>query len=249
METAFCPARATAWHQAQYFYQINREQDISMADYIPSPDNDFNNWQINFLSYLQTNKAELKVNNEDIATLIATQSGWETSYEAHLNAQAAAQSARQQKNEDRQAWENEIRSQVRKLQASDTITNAHRAALGITVPESNRTPISVPTTRPIVIIAESKPLSHTVRFFDETTPNRRAKPAGVMGAEVWVKIGDAPPTNTDELRFFGLDTRTPYISKFDSEDAGKIAYYRLRWVNPKGKPGPWSDIVNAPIMP
>jgi len=220
-----------------------------MPDYIPSPDNNFNNWQINFVSNLQTNKAELSVSDEDLATIIATQSRWETSYESHLNAQAAAQSARRQKDEDRQAWENEIRGQVRKLQASDTITNAQRAALGITVPESNRTPAGVPTTRPVVIIAETKPLSHTVRFFDEATPNRRAKPAGVMGAEVWVKIGDAPPTNTDELRFIGLDTRTPYVSEFESEDAGKTAYYRLRWVNPKGKPGPWSDIVSAPIMP
>ncbi len=128
-------------------------------------------------------------------------------------------------------------------------TPNHQTHCTTTIPESNRTFISVPTTRPIVIIALSKPLSHTLRFFDETTPNRRAKPAGVMGAEVWVKIGDAPPTNTDELRFFGLNTRTPYISKFDSEDAGKTVYYRLRWVNPKGKPGPWSDIVSGPIMP
>lgn len=220
-----------------------------MADYIPSPDSDFNNWQINFVNYQQANKAELNVSDEEISTLIAAQSRWEISYEAHLKAQAAAQSARQQKDEDRHAWENAIRNQVRKLQASDTITNGQRAALGITIPESHRTPASVPTTRPVVIIAESKPLSHTVRFFDETTPNRRAKPAGVMGAEVWVKIGDAPPANTDELKFIGLDTRTPYVSEFDSADGGKTAYYRLRWVNPKGKPGPWSDIVSAPIMP
>ncbi|MGE0482388.1 MAG: hypothetical protein AB7Q17_18165, partial [Phycisphaerae bacterium] len=39
-------------------------------------------------------------------------------------------------------------------------------------------------------------LLHTLRFSDESTPTRRRKPRGVLGAEVWVALanpGDAPP--------------------------------------------------------
>lgn len=219
-----------------------------MADYLPSPDAAFNNWQINFVNYLQNHPNNLDLDDEELAKLLAAQSQWETAYEGHLNAQSVAQSACQAKEDSRKAWEQEIRSQVRKLQSSDKVTNADRAALGITVPSDSRSSAGVPSSRPIVIVAESKPLSHTLHFFDENTPNRRAKPTGVMGAEVWVKVSDTPPKGSDDLQFLGLDTRTPYVSAFEDEDAGKTAYYRLRWVNRKGDQGPWSDVVSASIL-
>ena len=219
-----------------------------MPSYIPAADTDFNNWQQNFLNNLQTEAANLDITQEDLNALLTGQTAWESDYEAHLAAQSAAQSARQQKDDSRQAWENQLRAQVRKLQASETITNAQRAALGITVSDGSRAAIGAPTTRPLANIAATASLSHTVRFVDEATPTRRAKPNGVMGAEVWVAIGDAPPTNLDEMQFLGLDTRTPYVSEFDSEDIGKTAYYRLRWVNRRGEAGPWGDIISAAIV-
>jgi hypothetical protein len=40
----------------------------------------------------------------------------------------------------------------------------------------------------------------------EMTPTRRAKPMGVLGSEIWVKVGDAPPNDPKELSFVALDT-------------------------------------------
>jgi len=31
-------------------------------------------------------------------------------------------------------------------------------------------------------------------------------------------------------------------------DAGKTAYYALRWENTRGETGPWSDVVSATIL-
>jgi hypothetical protein len=44
------------------------------------------------------------------------------------------------------------------------------------------------------------------------------------------------------------DTSTPYEAKFDAADAGKTAYYRLRWVNRQGESGDWSAIASAVVM-
>jgi hypothetical protein len=30
-----------------------------------------------------------------------------------------------------------------------------------------------------------------------------------MGAEIWVKVGDPPPTGPSELSFLSVDTRSP----------------------------------------
>jgi hypothetical protein len=44
-----------------------------------------------------------------------------------------------------------------------------------------------------------------------------------------------------------LDTRTPYTLDFAGADGGKNAHYLLRWVNPTGEKGPWSETATATI--
>ena len=82
---------------------------------------------------------------------------------------------------------------------------------------------------------------------DEATPTRRAKPAGVRGAQVWVKIGDPALADPSELTFLATDTRTPYLAKFDGADAKKVAHYMLRWESTRGETGPWSETASATI--
>lgn len=218
-----------------------------MSDYIPNSDAEFQTWQTNFLSYANDNAVELGITNEDLEPLNLSQSNWENDYNAATAAAAAAAAAKQQKTDSRQDFEAKLRNLTQQLQKNPDLTNAHRASLGITIPQ-NRSNNGVPTTRPIATITNASNRSHTINFFDETTPTRRAKPKGVMGVEVWVKVGDSKPIEYEkEMRFLGLDTRTPYVSEFEADEIGQTAYYHLRWVNRKGEPGPWSDCFVASI--
>lgn len=218
-----------------------------MPDYIPRNDSEFNTWQNNYIANLQTNLEALGFTPDTIRPLLEASDAWQTDFEAHTNAQTAAQAASQQKDGSRDALKSLIRELTQQIQTNPAVDNTLRASLGITIPSSSRTPLGAPTTRPIATITQTSSLGHTIAFVDSATPNRRAKPAGVMGAEIWVKIGTAPPTDPDELEYLGLDTRTPYFSEFDAEHIGQTAYYRLRWVNRRGEAGPWGDIAFATI--
>ena len=44
-----------------------------------------------------------------------------------------------------------------------------------------------------------------------------------------------------------VDRSTPYLMEFNSADAGKTAYWALRWVNTRGEHGPWSATVSGTI--
>ncbi|KKM15216.1 hypothetical protein LCGC14_1698310 [marine sediment metagenome] len=162
-------------------------------------------------------------------------------------AQAAAQSARQAKDAARDAYEALIRPVVARLQASAEVDDAERAGLGITVPDRIATPAEIPTTRPVASVDTSQRLQHTVRFADESTPTRTAKPKGVMGVELWVKIGDPPPIGPSQVNFLALDTRTPYVATYPGAVANQVAHYMLRWVNTRGEKGPWSETASATI--
>lgn len=57
--------------------------------------------------------------------------------------------------------------------------------------------------------------SPTMAFEDSNAPRRRRARAGVMAAQIWVKVGEPQrdlalsPTGPSELSFLSVDTRTP----------------------------------------
>lgn len=217
-----------------------------MADYLPGPDANYQAWVTNFVTYANANLAALGLVAADMTPVTAGQSAFNTGFSAHIAAKAAAQAAKQTKDDTRRTLTGAIRPLVRRLQASTLVSDAEKAALGITVPAEGG-PIGPPTTRPIVSINMGQRLQHTLSFADETTPTRRAKPHGVLGVEVWAKVGTTPPANENELEFRGIDSSTPAVVHFESEDGTKTAYYWTRWVTGTGERGPWSEQVAATI--
>ena len=102
-------------------------------------------------------------------------------------------------------------------------------------------------THPIAQIDFSQRAQHTIEFFDQQTPNSRAKPRGVHGAEIRYRVGGASPLDPSELPNVVVDTATPHVVVFNGADIGKVVYYQLRWVNTRQEPGPWSPIYSATI--
>ncbi len=218
-----------------------------MTNYMPRSDADFNNWQGNFIATLTNYLTDLGLTAEEITPITTAQTTWTTAYNNHIAAQSAAESARQDKDDSRKQYKSLLRQLVNQLQVNPQMTDAMRQGLGITVSKSTASSLGEPTTRPIPRVELKGRYQLEIHFVDETTPTRKAKPSGVMGSEIWLKIGDPPPTDPQELTFVALDTATPYVMEFKGEDVGKTAYFMLRWVNRKGESGPWSQTVSMMI--
>jgi hypothetical protein len=219
-----------------------------MPDYIPSGDADLNSWMNTFMSALDSRRAALGVTEAEFNRLATAHDAWIAAFNQHKQAQAAASSASQAKDLARENVVREVRATARRLQSHPSMQDPDRAALGLTVPAGTRTPPPTPTTRPVARLDTTLRLRHTISFADEATPNSRAKPEGVRGCEIWVKVGDPPPTDPSQLSFLALDTASPYVAEYRGEDAGKIAYYMLRWVNTREEKGPWSMTFSAAIQ-
>lgn len=217
-----------------------------MADYLPGPDANYQAWVANFVTYANANLAALGIVAADMTPVTAAQTTFSAGFTAHVAAKAAAQAAKQAKDDARHTLTAAIRPLVRRLQASTAVSDAEKASLGITVAAGGG-PIGPPTTRPIVSISMGQRLQHTLSFADETTPTRRAKPHGVLGVEVWAKVGTTPPANEGELEFRGIDSSTPAVLNYTATDGTKTAYYWTRWVTGTGERGPWSEQVAATI--
>ena len=128
------------------------------------------------------------------------------------------------------------------IKANPDLTDAQRALLGLPPRDATPTPVPAPLTRPLLAV---DPFGN-VRIVDETTPNRRGKPQGVMGAVIITAIlpTTAPaPTTPQEGHYSGLATRDKFAIPLPSDSNGKALWAMAQWVNPRGEPGP----VSAPV--
>jgi len=185
---------------------------------------------------------------EELAALKSRQTAWETAYTNHRAAQIAAQSACRGKDNSRKSSEFLLRQVTPRLQVNPMVTDEVREALKITASQTQRTSVGTPSSRPLGQVDIKDRFQHVIHFVDEESQRRR-KPAGVFGCKIWVKLGDAPPTDpSSELKFLGTNTSTPFKIAYQGVDAGKTAHYMLRWVNKRGKTGLWSPTVSAIIQ-
>lgn len=138
-----------------------------------------------------------------------------------------------------------------------TLLACRGAELRITVRDTSSTPAPAPSSRPLALVESGQRLTHQLRLVDESTPTRRARPAGVLGAEVWVKLVAPPhadqPAPTDPARdpssftFLTMTTKPSFRAEFKAGEGGKAAVYMARWVNTRGEKGPWSEVTTATV--
>ena len=106
-------------------------------------------------------------------------------------------------------------------------------------------------THPLVEVDNNARLKHVVRFREASTPSTKARPNGVKGADVWMVIlarDVAAPRDNSAMRCVGQPSSSPHQQTYSADDAGKIAWYLVRWVSTTGEPGDWSDPAGKMIV-
>jgi hypothetical protein len=188
--------------------------------------------------------AEIGLSQAQIDNLWDLLETFQTDMAANVTAQSAAHAARQRKDGSKKSLLEEVRAFQRVLVANPAVDDAHLAAMGMK--RRDRKPSRTPPPGIAVLgrVEAGQVLAHVLRFVP-AEGGRRGRPEGVVGCEVWMKIGGEAPTGPGELRYHGLATRPGYRVEFEGEDAGKPVHYMLRWVNRRGEPGPWSETVTA----
>ncbi|CAN5215555.1 hypothetical protein BH10ACI1_BH10ACI1_27160 [soil metagenome] len=152
----------------------------------------------------------------------------------------------QAKVDGRKALLAELRRQRNVAYADKSVSESALAAAGMPPRDTTKTPTPAPKTAPIGYVDYGK-LKHVISFRDSATPDKKAKPAGMLGCEIWRFIGTAPPTAESDYQYVATDTDSPYVSMFQMADAGKKVYYQLRWLSKSGERGGWSETIEATI--
>jgi hypothetical protein len=222
-----------------------------MADYLPYSDVDFSTWIDQFVSYLGPHVADFGMVAEDIADLVTGRPAWHNALEAHLTARTAAKTACLTKNDNRTSLTAIVRALAARINAYPGTTDVERELLGLKPKESDgytADTFDASEDRPSAVIDITPRLRHILRVENQTsTGTTKGKPAGVLGAEVWCKIGSEPAGDGSDAQYLGMVTRNPFVVNYAPGDAGKTAYFMLRWTTRTGEKSNWSETETATI--
>ena len=219
-----------------------------MADYVPKNDAEFSIWQSNLINIVTSNSTGWGIPANDLTALVEEQSSWSEVYAAASNKQNRTSADVQAKNDASASFRKNLRNFIAQwLAYNSKVSNSDRERMGLTVKSGSRTPVPSPGTCPTGTVDFSIRLQHSIHYVDESTPSRKAKPVGVHGCEIWMKIDGNMPVDASELSYLATDTSSPHTTTFEGKYAGKIVYYMMRWVNTRGEHGPWGSTISAMV--
>ncbi|HEX9997253.1 MAG TPA: hypothetical protein VGB45_08930 [Abditibacterium sp.] len=218
-----------------------------MADFIPDIEGDYDQFVDNFIPIVLANAAALGVSAAQTTSLQAKGTTWNSASADYNAKKTAVEAAATVKQTSRADLTGEIRSLVGIIQKFPATTDDLRRQLRINIAKETRTPVGVPTTFPALTIQNIGGLRHEIEFRDSATPTSKAKPAGVLGAQIYAQIGGTAPFDGAGMAFLGLDTKIPYTHQNEGADVGKQVFYCARWQNAKGEVGPWGPVVSPTV--
>jgi hypothetical protein len=140
-----------------------------------------------------------------------------------------------------------LRTYLAIVKANRGVADGDKVALGITLGDQVRTPKPPPVTQPQLQVLVQGTLTHTLRYADVTTPNKRSKPFGVIGMQLFLTTGETTPAGPEATRFYAFVNQQNYMVSFTGAEAGKTAYYYARWQDNKGRVGPWSALTGVVV--
>jgi len=220
-----------------------------MPDFIPSPDEAFDDWFAIFQAYIAANFAALGLTPAEALEVQTLKINWSLGLSNVLTIKNTYQAAVEAKDERRALAEEGIRRITKKVQARPETTDAQREGLGVTVPDRIPTPLD-----PEKILLHPPPL-HLVKpgrgqvelHFgpDPGNENSNALPSICRAVRIFRAAGGVP-ADVSGWVFVAEISHSPYVDVFGNSAPITVSY-RFQYVDRLGRPGPFSDPVTVAV--
>lgn len=215
-----------------------------MPDYIPSNEPAKILWLSNFSTWIIANGAAHGFTLLEVCALVATALQVKLAANNNVTQQAAAKAATAIKKTALATAIGLARDNAQRLQNNPNTTDGDRAAAGIIIPDTTRTPtatdniLTIPA--PLLLLDFSVRRQITIHWGTNPANEREnARPAGTIGCQVQSARGGIP---AEEALWTTLeiDTQSPMIHTIH-EDTHTTYAYRARYVGKNLKFGPFGD--------
>jgi hypothetical protein len=218
-------------------------------DYIPEADNKFYEWVNHTFPYATdpTNINRWRLRPDIVsAALVNEYNEFKTNYLHAINPETRTPAAITAKTESKKKFESSFRSYIKSnITYNPDVTDEDRRIMQIPIHDTKPTHIGAPEEEGYLEVFFSKRQEHDLSV--KNKEGKKAKPKNAVAFEVWRKVGGTPPQDDSDFTYVGTSTRSVYTIKYALSELGQTVWYRVRWINGKNEPGPWSEIISAII--
>ena len=215
--------------------------------YIPVEESQALTWMQVFAAGITANPALYAQSAADAAAITAAVNSFATAYAVANNPATRTEVTVANKNDALEAAEAICRQYAQVIKYNAGVTDPDKIAIGIRPVNTERNPVNVPDSSPLLNVIGATPGSQTLRYSDTNTPDSAAKPFGAANIQIFIAVTAEAVADPSEAEFYGAFTKNPVGVGFDEADDGKVATYFARWASRKGDVGPWSLPVSMRI--
>jgi hypothetical protein len=215
--------------------------------YIPSRQAQLVLWATNFAAIATASPSVYGFSAGDLSSINGVVNAFSAALTVATDPSTRTSTTVAAKDAARAAMLDVIRPFAVNISQSTGISDEDKLAIGVTVRNPTPTPIPAPVTQPVLSIVSATHLQQTLRFSDALTPDKRAKPPGAIGLQLFRHIGTTPPVGPSVGSYVANATKNPFAVNFLEADIGKMATFWGRWVTRTGLVGPWSLPVSMAI--
>jgi hypothetical protein len=222
------------------------------STYVPRRDVDLRDWAAAFATHASAEPVRFGVTVGEAALIQGLVDAFVATLTAALERRTRTAGAVVAKDGARAAMVAALRYLAQRVRFDERVSEADKRVLGLAPAKTSRTRVARPATAPCVSVTVTAPNRHTVRFVDSATPTRGAKPAGVVGMQLFVAVADGQPGTVPtpsirEATYQAFVTRQLQSVDYPMDVRGRVAHYYARWQNTRGEVGPWSMVASVGI--
>lgn len=223
-----------------------------MGDYLPRKESELMDWARSFNAQIVATPTVFGLTAGQATIFTGLWESFRDAYEIATAEPTRTAGTIQTKNTTKDAMidgDGGIRELVKIIQAYPGTTDTMRVDLQITVPDVEPTPVPAPSMPPSLEIDKQLGRSVRVRLRDMENPTRRGKPAGVLGASVFMWVGDEnPPEDPMEWTYLFNTSTSMFTIDFPSEVAsGSKVWLTTQWFNRRQETSPPSAFQSVRV--
>ena len=208
-------------------------------DYIPHTEADLLQWSSAYSQKITASPTSYGLVVGDATQLATLQSAFATALAAATDPETRGGSTIHAKEQARVNLVDYCRFLARQIQGTPSVTDQQKYDLGLTVRDTEPTPVPIPAHPPQVTIVSVSGRTVRIRMRDVQNPTRRGRPEYVAGATIVSYVGTEAPTGASNWKFEGNTTHTTADIQFpDTVPAGATVWIACFWYNSRAMSGP-----------
>ena len=220
----------------------------ALPPYIPAKDESLNSWLANFSTLISASPASYGLASSDATAIAAAVTAFSNAYALVTSPTTKTATTVSAKNSEKVNVLGTVRPYAQQIALNAGVSSSAKIALGLNPRTSTPSPITPPTSNPVLAVQSGSNLSLVLRYRDSAASvSVKAKPYGVLAMRLSGLVSATPVTDPTTLMFMTNATKSPFQLTFASASGGKQVYLGGQWVTRTGGVSPWSPIISFTV--